>query len=386
MKIAILCSNLYNLDEKTTKGTEIFAYDLIKNLKKFGRNAELDYTVFASGASRLPFKVESVENLPSSSDDQIMHYGKHIIFELALISKAFSMQNNFDLYHVNIGDGDIILPFTPFVKRPLLITLHHIYDENFTRRYFSYYRDQKNVFFVSISNAQRKILPELNYAATIHHGIDLQEYAFNPGGGSRLIWAGRSIPEKGPDIVIKVAEEIGQEALLFGIYKEDYQPWIESELLAKIYPQKPKSRIKMRFGQPRASLIPFLQHSRLFLFPVQAEEAFGLVLIESLACGTPVVAFARGAVPEIVQDGISGYLVNPSEDDIRGNWVIRQTGFAGLCAAVERIYSLPLESYQQMRRNCRDSVEKNFSMQRMIVDYEELYKKVIMDFGKGEVS
>jgi len=310
---------------------------LIKNLKKFGRNAELDYTVFASGDSRLPFKVESVENLPSSSDDQIMHYGKHIIFELALISKAFSMQNNFDLLSCEYRRWRYYSALYAFCKTPPL-------------NYFASYLWRKlypQVFFI-LPRPEKCFLrfhqqcPEEDFARIelcCHHssrhwfaGIRFQPRWRKP---PHLGWPFNT--GKGPDIVIKVAEEIGQEALLFGIYKEDYQPWIESELLAKIYPQIPESHIKMRFGQPRASLIPFLQHSRLFLFPVQAEEAFGLVLIESLACGTPVVAFARGAVPEIVQDGISGYLVNPSEDDIRGNWAIRQTGFAGLCAAAERI-------------------------------------------------
>ncbi len=383
MKVAIICSNLYDLSEKTIKGTEIFTYDLIKNLETYGQKYSLEYTVFCSGGSQLPFKIESLDRMPSSSDPKIIANGKHIIFELALISKAFTGQMDYDLFHVNIGDGDIVMPFTPFVDRPVLITLHHIYDADYTRKYFSFFSEQRNVFFVSISDAQRRILPGLNYAATIHHGINLQEYAFNPQGGKRIIWAGRLIPEKGPQIVIDVAEKTGQEALLFGIVKKEHEQWVERDLRSRVFPRKADSRTRIEFDQPRSSLIPFIQDSRLFIFPISAEEAFGLVLIEALACGTPVVAYARGAVPEIVKDGVTGFLVNPSDEDVRGNWVIRKSGPAGLCEAVERIVAMPGEKYQEMRRACRASVEEHFSIQRMIGDYEKLYKRLIQSYKKG---
>ncbi len=340
------------------QGYGIFTYDLIKYLDKYGKRDGLEYTVFCSpGPIQFNWKA-LIDCHPQ--DPQIIANGKHIIFELALISKAFTGQADYDLFHVNIGDGDIVMPFALFVDRPVLITLHHIYDADYTRKYFSYFNFQHNVSFVSISDAQRRILPGLNYAATIHHGIDLQEYAFNPQGGKRIIWAGRLIPEKGPHTAIDVAEKTGQEALLFGILKKDYQQWVERDLLKRVFPQKSDSHTRIEFDQPRSSLIPYIQESRLFLFPISAEEAFGLVLIEALACGTPVVAYARGAVPEIVQDGITGFLVNPSNDDIRGDWIIRKSGSAGLCEAVEKIAAMPGDQYQQMRRACRSSVEDIF--------------------------
>jgi glycosyltransferase involved in cell wall biosynthesis len=381
MKIAIVCSNYYNLSEQTMKGTEIFSYTLINNLVKFSQKKGMDYTAFSSGASRLPIKIISIDNPPSSADPEIVANGKHIIFELALISKAFSMQSEFDLYHINIGDGDIAMPFSPFVQRPILITLHHIYDTDYTREYFSFYEKQKNVFFVSASNAQRSILPELNYAATIHHGIDLEEYTFHPTGGNRIVWAGRAIPEKGPEIVIDVADKTKQEAILFGIMKEEFSYWVNEHILNKILLLNKDGKVKMEFDHERLSLIPYFQKSRLLLFPVQVEEAFGLVLIEAMACGTPVVAYARGSIPEIIEDGVNGYLVNPSNDDIRGDWVIKQPGIAGLCEAVDKIFSMSKKQYEEMRKACRSRVEKSFSVQRMIADYENLYEKIIKSFN-----
>lgn len=381
MKIAIVCSNYFNLSEQTMKGTEIFSYSLINNLIKYGQKREMEFTAFSSGASNIPIKIICVDDLPSSADPEIIGNGKHIIFELALISKAFSMQSEFDLYHINIGDGDIVMPFLPFVKRPILITLHHIYDADYTRKYFSFFKKQKNVFFVSASNAQRKILPDLNYAATIHHGIDLEEYTFHPAGGLGMIWAGRAIPAKGPDIVIDVADRTKQEAMLFGIIKEDSTHWVNEQLLNKILPLNKDSKVRLEFDHERLSLIPYFQKSRLFIFPVQVEESFGLVLIESMACGTPVVAFARGSIPEIIEDGVNGYLVNPSNNDIRGDWIIKQPGIAGLCEAVDKIFSMSKKQYEEMRKACRNRVEKKFSVQRMIADYEDLYKKIIQGFN-----
>ena len=93
-----------------------------------------------------------------------------------------------------------------------------------------------------------------------------------------------------------------------------------------------------------------------------------------MACGTPVVAYARGSVPEIVKDGETGFLVNPSEADIRGDWVIKKTGIDGLCEAIEKIYSMSEKEYQKMRLNCRSLVEKSFSASRMAEKYLKIYR------------
>lgn len=100
-------------------------------------------------------------------------------------------------------------------------------------------------------------------------------------------------------------------------------------------------------------------------------------MIESMACGTPVVAFARGSVPEIIKDGETGFIVNPSDDDIRGNWIIKKTGIEGLCEAVERIYSMPEKQYLEMRKACRAHVEKHFTVERMVDEYEKVYEEIL---------
>nr|HPO05698.1 glycosyltransferase [Candidatus Gracilibacteria bacterium] len=329
MKIGLICTNYFNIDQNNKTGSGIFNYILINSLAKFQDNL-FDFKVFASGQSDIPFPIESIDFLPSSADPKIVKNGKHIMFELALISKAFSQQSKFDLFHINIGDGDFILPFAPFVNKPILITLHNIINEDFTRKYFSIFKDQKNVHFVSVSNYQRKLLPDLNYIANIYHGIETQDFSFDELGGEEIMWAGRFIPGKGPDLVIKLAEKLQKSVKLFGVIKESYEEWFEENIQKT---SKDKDYIKINCNYPREKLIPEFQNSKVFILPVLLEEAFGLVFAESMSCGTPVVTFARGAAPEIIEDGKTGFLVNPSDEDIRGDWIIKKTGIKGLCEA-----------------------------------------------------
>ncbi len=201
MKIAIICSNFVSMTKNVIRGTEVFDYTLIDNLVKEDKN--LDITAFVSGDSDLPVRIESVDYQPSVSDKSIIQRNKHIIFELALLSKAFSMQDNFDLYHINIGEGDIALPFAPFVKKPILITLHYTQDSEYINKYFSLFKKYLNVYFVSISNAQRKFFPDLNYATTIYNGTEIEQFKFNPDGGEAMMWAGRAVPDKGLETVFE---------------------------------------------------------------------------------------------------------------------------------------------------------------------------------------
>lgn len=376
MKIAIVCSNYLSLDEQAKKGTEIFAHMFIQNLAKFSSNQDLDVTVFAAGNSAVPFKLESVDTQPSIADPRLIAHGKHVIFELALLSKAFAQQDEFDLFHINIGDGDLAVPFAPFVNKPILVTLHHINNEEFTRKFFALFKDYSNVFFVSASEAQRRLLPTLQYAATIYHGIDEQMFTFNPEGGESIMWAGRAIPVKGPDLVVKVATKLTKPTKLFAILKPEFAEWFQESVVNPIESNASGANIILEQDRDRAELVRHFQNSKLFLFPVQYEESFGLVLTEAMACGTPVVAFAQGSIPELIKDGETGFIVNVSDDDVRGDWAVKQTGLAGLCEAVEKIYALSPADYKVMRAKCREHVEANFTIKRMVEEYRAVYKQV----------
>lgn len=377
MKIAILCSNNIPINEHTKKGTEIFNHILIKHLAEKAVENDLELTAFASGDSSLPIKIESINPFSTSYHNNTPNE-KIIMFELALLSKAFSLQEQFDLYHVNIGDGDIAMPFSPFIRRPILITIHYTHNKEYTESYFSLFNERKNVFFITVSKFQKSLLPaSINHLATIYHGIDTKNFTFNETGGEDMMWAGRTVPEKGISIVAEVARTTKRGAKLFGIYRKEHKEWLERNVVEKINATGLVVPIHLEFGLDRLQLIKHFQKSKLFLFPVTYEESFGLVLAEAMSCGTPVVAYAKGSIPEIVKDGVTGFIVNSSDNDIRGDWIIKKTGIEGLIEAVERIYNMPENEYLEMRRACRQHVEENFTIEKMTENYIQAYKKTI---------
>ena len=376
MNVAIICSNYFNIRKETVNGTSIFVYSFVSELVKQVQDGSLSITAFASGASELPVKVISIDHEPSSADEGLIATGKNVLYEQTLLSKAFSMQEQFDLYHINIGDGDISLPLSAFVKRPIVITMHYVLDTDYMRKFFSFYRERSNVYFISASKAQRNLLPDLNYIATIYHGVDPDLFGFNEHGGDSLMWAGRVVPEKGADVVVDVAKKAGHSAKLFGIPRKEHQAWLKETVLDRIGNENGAPGISFETGHDRYQLIQHYQMCRAFLLPISYEESFGLVLIESMSCGTPVIAYARGSIPEIVEDGKTGFIVNPSDAYIRGNWIIKKMGVEGLHEAVERIYAMPEVEYMQMRHACRERVMRHFTIERMVDEYLQVYKKV----------
>lgn len=380
INVALLNSNYMKIGPYAKKGTEIFTYVLTNGMVKYKKKS-INLTAFSSGNSQISIKKESImfrasQNIPTIGEKH------HLIFELALFSKAFSMQKKFDLFHINFGSGEFILPFAQFVKKPIVITMHGNTDEAHCQLFFSLYHNLKNIYFVPISNYQRKFLPSLNYMKTIYHGIDTKKYAFSPNGGKSMIWTGRAIPEKGVDTVLQVAKKLKKYTRIFPIIREEYLQWLHEEIIKKRDLITQIVKVYIDFNVTRSSLIAEYQTSKLFLFPLRWEEPFGLTLIESMACGTPVVAYARGSIPEIVKDGETGFIVNPSDDNIKGDFVIKKAGIEGLCEAVEKIYAMPEEQYKQMRQNCRNHVEKNFTIERMINQYEEVYNEAIIKYRK----
>jgi len=188
IRLGIINSNYVTINRRTKKGTEIFDSILIRQLARQSKRYNLKITAFASGDSELPVKILSV-NYKSSLRDKDIGENHHKTFELALLSKAFSMQQEFDLYHVNIGNGDVVLPFAPFVNKPILVTMHGSFvEKEYNKKYLSLFNNLKNVYFVSLSAVQRQPLPHLNYIDTIPHGINAKrDWRFDDTGGTHMV-------------------------------------------------------------------------------------------------------------------------------------------------------------------------------------------------------
>jgi len=375
IRVGIINSNYVKIGPYTKKGTEIFSYIFTSNLAK-RYDKEIDITSFCSGNSVLPVKKESVM-YHSASENKNIGKMRHHLFEMALFSKVVQMQKNFDIFHLNLGVGEYFLPFARFIKKPIVVTMHGPAEPDYMARYFSLFNDVKNIYYVAISDLQKKFTV-FSKARTIYHGINMKKtFQFEKQGGKAIIWTGRAVPEKGLDEVLSVSKKLRIPTKVFPIIKSEYFDWLYKEVLQRRDIINQITRIHIDFNMVRNKLVKEYQNSKVFLFPLLWEEPFGFTVVESMACGTPVIAYARGAMPELVKDGETGYLVNPSDDDIRGNYMTKKTGFEGLCEAVQKIYSLPEEEYRLMRRQSREHVEKKFNVDDMVDNYVAYYKEIL---------
>lgn len=351
------------------KGHQVFTYCSsnvkVKTIIKAG-NMELEYDGFHS-IKDIWEKPHIIDQLSESK--KLMEYG------LDLVSRAFldDQKEPFDIIHIYADYYSYY--FGGFTKTPLIFTIH---DPVFPKNTFEYWRLKKfsNYQHIAISNYQsNQYLKELGLksSAVIYHGVDLTKFKLSLQTDNHMAMIGRFIPEKGFDDGIKISTKLKLPLLIASssnyektsYYASQIQPYINSPLISKLEFLGTKERDFV------------LQKSKVFLFPIKWEEPFGLTMIEAMACGTPVIAYARGSVPEIIKDGVTGFIVNSSDNDIRGNFIVKKTGLNGLEEAVKKIYSLSEDEYKSMRHNCRIHVEKNFNVKRMVDDHEKLYQQII---------
>lgn len=255
-------------------------------------------------------------------------------------------------------------------KKPVII-IGHFPAEQRHLAFLKYFGVPKNAYIVLPSKFQYDRLSFIpsEHKFIIQHGIDITHLDFQTDNKTKLLWLGRIDPtkDKGLKPAILAAKKTNHPLQIYGnLENQEYYDQVIKPILV------PSTEILYSLDKT-----VIFKDSKALLFPILWEEPFGLVMIESMACGTPVVAFARGSVPEVIKDGKTGFIVNPSDDDIRGNWIIKKTGIDGLCEAVERIYSMSESEYRQMRFNCRRHVEENFTVERMVDEYEKVYQKII---------
>jgi len=373
LRIAVLASNYIKvppLPEDVPQGDSGAPEKIMSTITEGLVQKGHDVTLFASGDSQTSARLVSVTKRATAFDPKIGK-GKHIEFEHLLISECYKMakQAKFDIIH-SIFDTRSAY-YSQFVSTPTVSTLHSPLDDPIKQRILPHFTNTQ--YYISISNAQRKPLPKLQYIQTIYHGIDTLSIEFAENiHDNYMLFVGRIVPDKGIEISINVAEKLKRKLYLIGSADETQPFWTKQikqhidNILIYYHGYIPKERVNHSY-----------QNAKLFLFPIQWEEPFGLVMIEAMATGTPVVAFARGSVPEVIKDGETGFIVNPSDEDIRGNWIVKKTGTEGLCEAVEKIYSMSKDEYTQMRRSCRAHVEKNFTVERMVDDYEKVYRNIL---------
>ena len=266
------------------------------------------------------------------------------VWEYRHLSHAFARAGDFDILH-NQADFPAHA-FAPLVGTPLVTTIHGFSSPRILPMYAPF---EDRVHFVAISDADRA--PGLRYAATIHHGIRLEDFPFDPVGSERLLFFGRMHPDKGAAEAIRVARATGRGLDLYGIVQD--AGYFDRE----VAPHCDGTRIVYHGPVGGDARVKALGGAAALLHLINFDEPFGLSVVEAMACGTPVIAVARGSMPELVADGRTGFLV-------------RDEG--GAAAAVGRLGELD-------RAACRAEVAARFTVERMAREYLALYDRILAD-------
>jgi glycosyltransferase involved in cell wall biosynthesis len=317
-------------------GTERVVSYLTEELVRMGH----DVTLFASGDSVTaghldPVSPRAVRLDPSCRDPLALH--------VRMLGRVYREADSFDLIHCHTDY--LGLPLTSFVRTPTLITLHGRLD---IPEILPLYAEYPQVPLVSISDAQRESMPHANWLATVPHGLPPALYTPSFTPGSYLAFVGRISPEKRPDAAIAVAKAAGVPLKIAAKVDPVDRPYFETTIRALL--DHPLIEFLGEVDDARKGEL--LRGAQALLFPIDWPEPFGLILVEALACGTPVIARRRGSVPEIIRDGVTGFVGETDDDLVR---------------AVARVDHLD-------RHLCRAEFEARFTAGAMARRYLELYE------------
>jgi glycosyltransferase involved in cell wall biosynthesis len=298
----------------------------------------IDVTLFASGDSHTRGKLAWVCARPWSEDPSI----DAKVWECLHIAEVFRRADEFDLIH---NQFDFLpLSYSGFTNTPLVTTIHGFSSPAILPVYKKY---NERTHYVAISEADKH--RELDYIATIHHGIDLAQFPYRQDAGDYLLFFGRIHHHKGVHEAIEVARRTGMRLVIAGIVQDEayfqaqVEPHIDGSAVQYIGSVGPEKRQEVLGG------------ALALLHLIHFDEPFGLSVVESMACGTPVIAFGRGSMAEIIRDGRTGFIVDDVDAAVQ---------------AVDRIDTIE-------RRACRGEVEERFTCRRMAHDYVDVYHKVL---------
>ena len=340
MRIAQIAPLQVAVPPKGYGGTERVIAELTETLVQRGH----DVTLFASGDSRtqahlMPFVPAAIGFGPATNP---------VDTHLALLTEVYRRAGagEFDVIHSHLEQ--VTLPFIRSVRIPTVLTFHSRLDVPALVRLLRAYPD---AHLVSISDSQREPIPDAGWVATVYHGVDVRSFPFSPTPGGYLAFVGRIAPEKGPEHAIAIAKRAGVPLKIAAkidpkdraYFKQVMQPLLHDPLVDFVGPLNERHKRQL------------LRGACALLLPIDWPEPFGIVFIEALACGTPVLTRPLGAAPEVIEDGVTGYVRAADED---------------LADAVRELPALD-------RAACRRNAEERFDTSRMTDNYVRVYERLL---------
>jgi glycosyltransferase involved in cell wall biosynthesis len=338
MRIAQVAPLIESVPPKHYGGTERIVAYLTEELVRFGHQV----TLFASGDSITSAELVPVCRRAFRQNKRATDYLTH---EVLLLDHVMERAGEFDLIHFHTGCLHYLICRNLSV--PHVTTLHGRLDTPELLRLYERFREMP---MISISNSQRKPWPCANWQATIYHGLSDDLFRFHPEPGDYLAFLGRASPEKRVDRAIEIAKRVGMQLKIAAKVDRADRRYFKRE----IEPLLNDPHIEWLGEISDKDKDAFLGRAYALLFPIDWPEPFGLVMIEAMACGTPVVAYEGGSVSEVMEDGVTGFIVNEIE------------------GAVEAVGRIPEIS----RAGCRQVFEKRFIASRMASDYVNAYMRL----------
>jgi glycosyltransferase involved in cell wall biosynthesis len=336
MKVAVLAPAVWRTPPRKYGPWEQVSSNIAEGLAEKG----IDVTLFATGDSitkgKLDFVIEEPYGENPDSDSKVC--------ECLHISNLMEKASRFDIIHNNYDF--LPLTYSSLIETPMVTTIHGFSSP----RIIPVYKKYNNTnYYVSISNSDRS--PDLKYIATVYNGINENEFSFNDKPGDYLLFFGRIHPEKGTYESIMIAKAAGMKLIISGLiqdekyFEEKVKPFIDNENIIYAGNSGPEKRDELLGG------------AYALLHPISFEEPFGLSVVESYFCGTPVIAFERGSMPELVLNGKTGFLVAEIDEAVE---------------AVKKIKDL-------YRKDCRELAENKFTRAKMADEYIRIYNRILSE-------
>jgi glycosyltransferase involved in cell wall biosynthesis len=337
LRIALIAPPWFEIPPRKYGGIESVVFGLARGLCARGH----DVTLVAAGPNHMPTRF--IQTLPEPPSSRLGEANPEVV-HAALASQALE-DGTFDVIHDHSLAGPLLAVGR---STPTVVTAHSPMDGEMA----DYYRAlRRHIHLVAISEAQRRRAPDLPWIRTVHNGIPVSEYPFEPAKGEAVLFLGRLGPEKGAHLAIEAAREAGYRLVMAGKCQEPPERRYFDELISPR--MGPDVEWVDQVGGARK--LELLSRARCLVFPIQWEEPFGIVMVEAMACGTPVVALDAGSVPEIVEDGVTGFVCEDLDD---------------LAEGIKRADTIdPAE--------CRRRAAERFDVSAMVDGYEAAYRSVL---------